>query len=289
MARERTHATKVRFVIVSLISYALNSFWVWLLFTHLAARAAVRRSCRCCSSRPRSPSSSTANGFSADGARRLPADGGARSAPLVVPRAARGARGADPPRGESAGGCADPRDRLRHRPQSRDARRSSGASMRSSSTTRPGRIAEQRLGRKVMSAPLPELAGVKSSHYDLIAAFDVIEHIDDDAAALASIATRLKPGGKLVMTVPAHQWMWSAHDVVNHHKRRYSKRGAQAADRGIAAEARARSAISTACCSRSRSPSASRRSCAARTTPTSSCRPRRSTRRWKQPSRPSVT
>ncbi len=33
---ERTHATKVRFVIVSLISYALNSFWVWLLFTHLA-------------------------------------------------------------------------------------------------------------------------------------------------------------------------------------------------------------------------------------------------------------
>lgn len=33
---ERTHATKMRFVVVSLISYALNSFWVWLLFTHLA-------------------------------------------------------------------------------------------------------------------------------------------------------------------------------------------------------------------------------------------------------------
>ena len=33
---ERTHATRVRFVIVSVISYALNSFWVWLLFTHLA-------------------------------------------------------------------------------------------------------------------------------------------------------------------------------------------------------------------------------------------------------------
>jgi len=33
---ERTHATKVRFVIVSIISYALNSFWVWLLYTHLA-------------------------------------------------------------------------------------------------------------------------------------------------------------------------------------------------------------------------------------------------------------
>jgi SAM-dependent methyltransferase len=86
-------------------------------------------------------------------------------------------------------------------------------------------VAEGRLGRKVMSAPLPELAGVPERHYDLIGAFDVIEHIDDDRAALASIATRLKPGGKFVMAVPAHQWMWSAHDVVNHHKRRYSKRG----------------------------------------------------------------
>ena len=88
------------------------------------------------------------------------------------------------------------------------------------------RLSEKRLGRKVMSAPLPELAEVAERHYDLIGAFDVIEHIDDDHAALASIATKLKPGGKFVMTVPAHQWMWTAHDVVNHHKRRYSKRGA---------------------------------------------------------------
>jgi SAM-dependent methyltransferase len=89
-------------------------------------------------------------------------------------------------------------------------------------------ISEKRLGRKVMSAPLPELAGVPDQHYDLIGAFDVIEHIDDDRAALASIAAKLKPGGKFVMTVPAHQWMWTAHDVVNHHKRRYSKRGLRA-------------------------------------------------------------
>jgi SAM-dependent methyltransferase len=75
-----------------------------------------------------------------------------------------------------------------------------------------------------MRAPLPELEGVPDRHYDLIAALDVIEHIDDDHAAVAAIAAKLKPGGKLVMTVPAHQWMWSAHDVVNHHKRRYSKR-----------------------------------------------------------------
>ena len=83
-------------------------------------------------------------------------------------------------------------------------------------------LAERRLGRGVMAAPLPELAGVPGD-YDLIGAFDVIEHIEDDQAALAAIADRLKSGGKLVVTVPAHRWMWSAHDVVNHHKRRYSK------------------------------------------------------------------
>jgi SAM-dependent methyltransferase len=85
-------------------------------------------------------------------------------------------------------------------------------------------VAEARLGRLVMSTPLPELAGVPDRHYDLVGAFDVIEHIADDHAAVASIATKLKPGGKFVLTVPAHQWMWSAHDVVNHHMRRYSKR-----------------------------------------------------------------
>ena len=84
-------------------------------------------------------------------------------------------------------------------------------------------LSEKRLGRSVMRSPLPELAEVRDRHYDLVGAFDVIEHIDDDAAALASIATKLKPRGKFVMTVPAHQWMWTAHDVVNHHKRRYSK------------------------------------------------------------------
>lgn len=84
-------------------------------------------------------------------------------------------------------------------------------------------MAETRLRAKVMSAPLPELAGVPERAYDMIGAFDVIEHIADDTAALASIARRLKPGGKFVITVPAHQWMWSAHDEVNHHQRRYSK------------------------------------------------------------------
>ena len=88
-------------------------------------------------------------------------------------------------------------------------------------------LSEKRLGRVIIRSPLPELEGV-SNDYDLIGAFDVIEHIDDDHAALAAIATRLKPGGKFIMTVPAHPWMWTAHDVANHHKRRYSKRALRA-------------------------------------------------------------
>lgn len=84
-------------------------------------------------------------------------------------------------------------------------------------------IAQRRLGRPVLADRLPELAAVPDGRYDLICAFDVIEHIDDDDAALRAIARKLRPGAKLAMTVPAHPWMWSAHDVVNHHKRRYSK------------------------------------------------------------------
>ncbi len=84
-------------------------------------------------------------------------------------------------------------------------------------------IASERLGRAVGAAPLPELPGVERGAYDLVAVLDVVEHIEDDVAALAAMRACLKPGGKILIAVPAHQWMWSAHDVVNHHHRRYSK------------------------------------------------------------------
>jgi SAM-dependent methyltransferase len=84
-------------------------------------------------------------------------------------------------------------------------------------------IASERLGRAVGGAPLPELPGVEREAYDLVAVLDVVEHIEDDVAALAAMRACLKPGGKILIAVPAHQWMWSAHDVVNHHHRRYSK------------------------------------------------------------------
>jgi SAM-dependent methyltransferase len=62
------------------------------------------------------------------------------------------------------------------------------------------------------------------SEFDAVGAFDVIEHIDDDAAVLAGIRRTLKPGGIFVATVPQHRWLWSATDEQAMHKRRYTRR-----------------------------------------------------------------
>ncbi|MFL6850075.1 MAG: class I SAM-dependent methyltransferase, partial [Sphingomicrobium sp.] len=59
--------------------------------------------------------------------------------------------------------------------------------------------------------------------FDLVALLDVLEHVPDDRSGLMAIRERLKPGGKLLVTVPANKWMWSAHDVAHHHFRRYAK------------------------------------------------------------------
>ena len=84
-------------------------------------------------------------------------------------------------------------------------------------------IAAKRLGKPVFTAPLPALDSVPEQAYDMVALLDVLEHIEDDRAALAAIAKLLRPGGTILVTVPQFEWMWSAHDVVNHHFRRYTK------------------------------------------------------------------
>ncbi len=55
-------------------------------------------------------------------------------------------------------------------------------------------------------------------------AFDVLEHIVDDKAALENLFTSLKPGGRLILSVPAYGWLWSQHDELLHHQRRYLAR-----------------------------------------------------------------
>ena len=57
--------------------------------------------------------------------------------------------------------------------------------------------------------------------FEAVLALDVIEHVEDDVRLLREARRVLRPGGVAVLTVPALPWLWSSHDVVNHHYRRY--------------------------------------------------------------------
>jgi SAM-dependent methyltransferase len=63
---------------------------------------------------------------------------------------------------------------------------------------------------------------VSARRYDIVLMLDVLEHIADDAGAVANLHNLLNPGGRLLLTVPALPMLWSAHDEVNHHVRRYT-------------------------------------------------------------------
>ena len=86
-------------------------------------------------------------------------------------------------------------------------------------------LASKRLGRKVKDARLPDLSMFERNGYDMVALLDGLEHVPDDIGSLRAIHRRLKPGGALLLTVPANPWMWSAHDVAHHHFRRYTRAG----------------------------------------------------------------
>jgi SAM-dependent methyltransferase len=58
--------------------------------------------------------------------------------------------------------------------------------------------------------------------FDLIGMFDVLEHIPEDVDTLVALRNALTPGGRLMLTVPAHQSLWSYFDEAAHHCRRYS-------------------------------------------------------------------
>jgi SAM-dependent methyltransferase len=59
--------------------------------------------------------------------------------------------------------------------------------------------------------------------FDLAVSLDVIEHLPDENQSLSELRRVVKPGGMLVVTVPAYRWLWSDHDIVNHHYRRYTR------------------------------------------------------------------
>lgn len=61
------------------------------------------------------------------------------------------------------------------------------------------------------------------AEFDVVVALDVLEHIDDDRAALRALKNVVKPGGGVILTVPQHPWLWSEVDDFSCHRRRYQR------------------------------------------------------------------
>lgn len=81
--------------------------------------------------------------------------------------------------------------------------------------------AAEQTGVSVQAGALPAPLPFPPASFDLVCAFDVIEHVDDDDDSVAALGRLLRPGGFLAATVPGQPWMWSRHDEAHHHKRRY--------------------------------------------------------------------
>jgi SAM-dependent methyltransferase len=83
-------------------------------------------------------------------------------------------------------------------------------------------LARARDAGEVVEGSVLEMPYADAS-FDLATSLDVIEHLDDDVAALRELRRVVAPGGVLLATVPAYQWLWSGHDEINHHRRRYTR------------------------------------------------------------------
>lgn len=76
-------------------------------------------------------------------------------------------------------------------------------------------------GADIRAGHCPTAMPFPGERFDLICLFDVLEHIKDDLGALRMLHSIAAPGGKVVITVPAFARLWSTHDEVHHHQRRY--------------------------------------------------------------------
>jgi SAM-dependent methyltransferase len=80
---------------------------------------------------------------------------------------------------------------------------------------------------RISTGALMDDAG-EHRRYGLIVALDVLEHLEDPRPAMAILRARLRPGGWFIATVPAFGSLWTAHDEINHHYRRYRLRELEA-------------------------------------------------------------
>ncbi|MEM7724242.1 MAG: class I SAM-dependent methyltransferase [Pseudomonadota bacterium] len=75
----------------------------------------------------------------------------------------------------------------------------------------------------VGSAALPDSGVFRDAQYDVVVMFDVLEHVEQEHDALKVVKDHVKPKGRLLLTVPAYQWLWTSHDERMHHFRRYNR------------------------------------------------------------------
>lgn len=71
----------------------------------------------------------------------------------------------------------------------------------------------------------------RDASFEVVSAFDVVEHCEPEAVALAELARVLRPGGRLLLSVPAYEWAWTEFDEHNGHHRRYTRARAERAVR----------------------------------------------------------
>ncbi len=88
-------------------------------------------------------------------------------------------------------------------------------------------MAGERGVRRRCAAAAPELPFAAGT-FDVVTAFDIIEHVEDDAGFVRDLERVLRPGGAVAIHVPAWPSLWSGHDVVLEHKRRYTLRSLRA-------------------------------------------------------------
>lgn len=84
--------------------------------------------------------------------------------------------------------------------------------------------ARRSLGDRVIFGRLPDGVDLPAASFDVVLLTDVLEHIEDDAASARTSLQLLRPGGIVVATVPAYQWLYSPRDAQHHHFRRYGRR-----------------------------------------------------------------
>ena len=90
---------------------------------------------------------------------------------------------------------------------------------------RSGASNARRRGLDTVICATTDSAGLKPASLPAVGLFDVIEHVADDAAFVASIRELMQPGGRLYATVPAYPVLWSGEDVAAGHYHRYSRSG----------------------------------------------------------------